>query len=77
MQKTIKRITAIGLLLISVLFAGCSEGKVTYPEGTETYIYTDDYGREVEVKKNIETIVGSGPNTQIILCTIASSSTSR
>jgi iron complex transport system substrate-binding protein len=53
------------------MLPGCSSNKVSYPEGVETYIFTDDYGREVEVMKDITTIVGSGPNTQIILCTIA------
>lgn len=71
-----KKLTAF--ILITTLcigaalsFTSCGGKKVSYPEGTETYMFTDDYGREVEVKKNIETIVGSGPNTQIILCTIA------
>ncbi len=68
--------SAVALLIVLTLgtcfaFSSCGGTKLSYPEGTETYIFTDDYGREVEVKKYIETIVGSGPNTQIVLCTLA------
>lgn len=72
-----KRITALliaAALLITMMtgMAGCGSSKdVEYPEGAETYIYTDDYGREVELLKDIDRIVASGPNAQMILVTLA------
>lgn len=66
-------------MLITVLTAcmcaamsGCGDKKkVKYPEGVETYVYTDDYGREVELRKDISKIVATGPNAQMVLYTIA------
>lgn len=58
--------------LMSAAFVSCGDSsKLEYPEGTETYIYTDDYGREVELPKQIDRIVASGPNAQMILVTLA------
>lgn len=72
-MKRNRLIAAIIAVLVSgTLLTGCKSTDVKYPKGTKTYTFTDDYGREVEVKKNIKTIVGSGPNTQMILCTVAS-----
>ena len=66
------------LIIVTLLLAavpnltGCGGSKdIEYPEGAETYIYTDDYGREVELLKNIDRIVASGPNAQMILVTLA------
>ena len=61
------------LILITVfMFTGCgSSTDLEYPEGVETYTYTDDYGREVDLRKDITRIVASGPNAQMILVTIA------
>ena len=51
---------------------GCgSKTEVSYPDGVETYTYTDDYGREVLLRKDITKIVASGPNAQMILVTLA------
>ena len=65
-----------GLLLLAAVMllqiTSCgSNSELEYPEGTETYIYTDDYGREVEIPVHIDRIVASGPNAQMILVTIA------
>lgn len=70
---------SLSLILITALIAsmcitmtGCGgKKKVSYPDGVETYIYTDDYGREVELRKDITKIVATGPNAQMILYTIA------
>ena len=67
------------LLIITVFMAslcammtGCGPGtEVSYPDGVETYTYTDDYGREVLLRKDISRIVASGPNAQMILVTLA------
>lgn len=64
----------IYLLILAATFAFTSCGSSTeleYPEGVETYTYTDDYGREVELRKDISRIVASGPNAQMILVTLA------
>ena len=54
------------------ILAGCgSSTELEYPDDVETYIYTDDYGREVELRKDISRIVASGPNAQMILVTLA------
>ena len=73
----IKRV--LTLILITVMTAsfctlmpGCgSKTEVSYPDGVETYTYTDDYGREVLLRKDITKIVASGPNAQMILVTLA------
>ena len=49
------------LLIITVFMAslcammtGCGPGtEVSYPDGVETYTYTDDYGREVILRKGL------------------------
>ena len=63
----------VALLLATVLMlTGCgSSADIDYPEGVETYTYTDDYGREVELRKDISRIVASGPNAQMVLVTLA------
>ena len=61
----------ITTLLAAVFTAGCGGKGLEYPEGAETYVYTDDYGREVEVLENIDRIVASGPNAQMILVSLA------
>ena len=72
--KVIFRIMTAAIILIVMLAAlpGCgSSTGIDYPEDVETYIYTDDYGREVELRKDISRIVASGPNAQMILVTLA------
>lgn len=55
-----------------LMLTGCGGStELEYPEGVETYTYTDDYGREVELRRDISRIVASGPNAQMILVTIA------
>ncbi len=64
-------ITAL-MIAASVLMPGCGKGaEVSYPDGVETYTFTDDYGREVLLRKDISRIVASGPNAQMILVTLA------
>lgn len=66
---------SISLVLATVMLCGCltscGSSKLRYPDGVETYEFTDDYGRTVELRKDITKIVASGPNTQLILYTIA------
>lgn len=62
---------ALAAMMSALTLTGCGGSEVTYEEGVETYTFTDDYGREVELRKDIQTIVGSGPNTQMVLCTLA------
>lgn len=64
----------VGVIMIAcmcIALPSCGGSDVEYEDGVETVMFTDDYGREVEIKADIETIVGSGPNTQMILCTLA------
>lgn len=65
----------IAALVIAVLamlcLTACGGDELEYPEGVETYTFTDDYGREVELRKDITKIVASGPNAQMILVTLA------
>ncbi len=70
------RLSALLAVLIMALvmtgMSGCgSSTDLEYPDDVETYIYTDDYGREVEIPVEIDRIVASGPNAQMILVTLA------
>lgn len=70
------RLKALLAVLIMALvmtgMSGCgSSTDLEYPDDVETYIYTDDYGREVELPVEINRIVASGPNAQMILVTLA------
>ena len=73
--KNSRKLLAAVLMLCMIsaaVLAGCgSSTDVEYPEGAETYVFTDDYGREVEVLSDISRIVASGPNAQMILVTLA------
>lgn len=71
MRKNISLILIAIMLIAALTLSGCGSSKVTYPDGVETYTYTDDYGREVELRKDITKIVASGPNAQMILVTLA------
>lgn len=63
---------AVIVIAMLALLTGCGGStKIDYPEGVETYTYTDDYGREVELRKDISRIVASGPNAQMVLVTLA------
>jgi len=62
-------IMAMAVALITL--PGCKDSSLSYPDDVETYIFTDDYGREVEVPSDINRIVASGPNAQMILVTLA------
>ena len=72
-RKLITLSLMIALLAsLCVLLPGCgSKTEVSYPDGVETYTYTDDYGRDVLLRKDITKIVASGPNAQMILVTLA------
>lgn len=64
--------SAIILIVMITALSGCgSSTDIDYPDGVETYTYTDDYGREVELRKDISRIVASGPNAQMVLVTLA------
>ena len=64
--------TAVMLIALIALLTGCGGSTdIDYPEGVETYTFTDDYGREVELRKDISRIVASGPNAQMVLVTLA------
>ncbi len=68
MKKTISIFLILALALS--LFAGC--GNSYTPIGnTETILFTDDCGREVEVPLNISRIVPTGPLSQMILFALA------
>jgi iron complex transport system substrate-binding protein len=51
--------------------AGCSAGKEVEEMETDTVVYTDDCGREVEIPAEISRIVATGPVAQIMLYTLA------
>lgn len=64
--------TAVILIAMLVLLSGCGGSTdVDYPEGVETYTFTDDYGRDVVLREDISRIVASGPNAQMVLVTLA------
>ncbi len=71
MKKIYSLLLILVMVVTSMSLTGCGSSDVTYPEGVETYTYTDDYGREVELRKDITKIVASGPNAQMILVTLA------
>jgi len=77
MKKSAKRkfrilVSAIIMIVLITALSGCgSSTDVEYPDGVETYTYTDDYGRDVELRKDISRIVASGPNAQMVLVTLA------
>lgn len=72
MRRHLRKLIGITLITcMCIALPSCGGSDVEYEDGVETVMFTDDYGREVEIKADIETIVGSGPNTQMILCTLA------
>ena len=73
-MKLLKQLFLSSIICLSAvcILTGCgSSTELEYPDDVETYIYTDDYGREVELRKDISRIVASGPNAQMILVTLA------
>jgi len=52
------------------LFAGCGSAPAAQPQ-SETYIFTDDCGREVEIPADISRIVPTGPLSQMVLFSLA------
>ena len=73
-MKLLKQLFLSLIICLSAvcILTGCgSSTELEYPDDVETYIYTDDYGREVELRKDISRIVASGPNAQMILVTLA------
>ena len=61
------------ILSFSLLFSltGCSKPSALTEAVSETIVFTDDCGREVEVPQQISRIVATGPLAQIVLYTIA------
>ena len=66
-----KQIAIVLILSLLLSFAGC--GKTAAPEesATETVVFTDDCGRDVELPADISRIVATGPLSQIVLYTLA------
>lgn len=60
-------------LALSLLFSltGCGKSSAPAESVSETVIFTDDCGREVEVSAEVSRIVATGPLSQIVLYTIA------
>lgn len=76
MRRIIKRrsvylVTIV--LLLTVLLCGCGGGEADYDplEGTETIVFTDDCGRDVEIPETITKAAPSGSVAQMVLMTIA------
>ena len=68
MKKRIAFILALSLLLS---LTGCGKASAPAESVSETILFTDDCGREVEVSAETDKIVATGPLPQIILYTIA------
>ena len=68
MKKRIAFTLALSLLLS---LTGCSKSSAPAESVSETVIFTDDCGREVEVPAEVSRIVATGPLAQIVLYTIA------
>ena len=64
-----KQLLLVYVLMILLLFSGCSVSE-TSPEN-ETFTFTDSCGREVELPVNITKVAPSGSMAQIILYTAA------
>ena len=61
------------IILCLGLLSGCGGGEADYDplEGVETFTFTDDCGREVEIPKTITRVAPSGSVSQMVLLTIA------
>lgn len=70
MKKLISLILVFSLVL-SLAACGGPAGGATEPNSTDTVLFTDDCGREVELPAEISRIVPTGPLAQIILYAIA------
>lgn len=74
MKRNKKKVLVFWLaaVILTGLFTGCGKDKkVTYDKDVKTHIFTDSYGRKVEVPEKITRIVPSGPTADMILYTIA------
>jgi iron complex transport system substrate-binding protein len=66
-----KTLLLAAVLIVSCGLVGCgSKKKVTYDADVETYMFTDSYGREVEIPKEVTSVVPTGPTSQMILYTL-------
>jgi len=68
MKKRIAFTLALSLLLS---LTGCGKSSAPSESFSETIIFTDDCGREVEISAEVSRIVATGPLSQIVLYTIA------
>ena len=61
------------LLVLMAVMSGCGGGEADYDplEGVETFTFTDDCGRDVEIPKTITKVAPSGAVSQMVLLTIA------
>ncbi|MDO5018604.1 MAG: ABC transporter substrate-binding protein [Lagierella massiliensis] len=68
MKRKAKKIFAIIMCLVFILpLVGCNSGKEVSANNTETKVFTDSLGREVELPKEIQYIAVTGPMAQIPL----------
>ena len=58
-------------LIMTLLLSGCGVPDSASATDTETTIIEDDYGRKVEIPKEVTKIAASGATAQMILMTIA------
>ena len=58
-------------LIMTLLLSGCGVPDSASATDTETTIIEDDYGRKVEIPKEVTRIAASGATAQMILMTIA------
>ena len=68
MKKQIAFLLTLSLL---VSFTGCRKENPPAESTAATFVFTDDWGRDVSVPEEVSRIVASGPLAQIMLYTIA------
>ena len=66
-----KRIAFTLVLSLLLSLTGCGKSSASAESVSETVVFTDDCGREVEVPVEVSRIVATGPLAQIVLYTIA------
>lgn len=66
-----KRIAFVLVISLMLTLMGCGKAPAAETPGSDTVVFTDDCGREVELPADISRIVATGPLSQIVLYTIA------